>query len=321
MTPANQSLLKCRLNGADLADYLINSTIWGGSCSDRRSSKNEGCVGSSSRNGTCYTPCGGTTSENCTYLVQAGISMPTADQCTFTICKSSSNICRIKLDFTTFSIAGPTVGTASTLGNTNGGSIGDCTEDSFSLTSPGNIGSPLICGVNTGQHMIVDSSDICHRASFDFSGTTFMAYKICYNDEKYPLSKFVFIRLQYIQFVCSFQHMFFVLVTHLSNQCYTMCFRQEVGKCAICYNTVILGAADMAIDQGSFGLSISSAAIAIATLDTACSEDYLQPFRVVFKTDSDEVLGDGSDDAEMSEQAMAPAGIVGFYLNYALQDC
>eukprot|EP00094_Tigriopus_californicus_P013150 TCALIF_12717-PA protein Name:"Protein of unknown function" AED:0.00 eAED:0.00 QI:40/1/1/1/0.14/0.25/8/0/189 len=140
---------------------------------------NEGCVGSSSRNGTCYTPdecttrggspagtcaqgfgvccvftlaCGGTTSENCTYLVQAGISMPTADQCTFTICKSSSNICRIKLDFTTFSIAGPTVGTASTLGNTNGGSIGDCTEDSFSLTSPGNIGSPLICGVNTGQH-------------------------------------------------------------------------------------------------------------------------------------------------------------------------
>ncbi|XP_059089013.1 uncharacterized protein LOC131885091 isoform X2 [Tigriopus californicus] len=375
---------------------------------------NEGCVGSSSRNGTCYTPdecttrggspagtcaqgfgvccvftlaCGGTTSENCTYLVQAGISMPTADQCTFTICKSSSNICRIKLDFTTFSIAGPTVGTASTLGNTNGGSIGDCTEDSFSLTSPGNIGSPLICGVNTGQHMIVDSSDICHRASFDFSGTTVsrqfdikVTQYACGDEMGGPPGC-----LQYFTGnTGTFASFNFPIgetavtadVTHLSNQCYTMCFRQEVGKCAICYNTVILGAADMAIDQGSFGLSISSAAIAIATLDTACSEDYLQipgsgsdvgdadvdmfgpgtipailhericgrffgyetdgsgatdntesicsgrkPFRVVFKTDSDEVLGDGSDDAEMSEQAMAPAGIVGFYLNYALQDC
>eukprot|EP00094_Tigriopus_californicus_P012709 TCALIF_12286-PA protein Name:"Protein of unknown function" AED:0.00 eAED:0.00 QI:19/1/0.75/1/0.28/0.37/8/0/164 len=118
--------------------------------------------------------CGGTTSENCTYLVQASTSTPTADPCTFTICKCSSNICRIRLDFTTFSIAGPTVGTASVGANTdtiNGGAIGDCTSDSFSVTSPGNNGSPLICGFNTGQHMIVDSSALCHKASFGFSGT------------------------------------------------------------------------------------------------------------------------------------------------------
>ncbi|TRY62107.1 hypothetical protein TCAL_16301, partial [Tigriopus californicus] len=102
--------------------------------------------------------CGGSTSENCTYLVEASSSNPTSDPCTFTICKCSSNICRIRLDFTTFSIAG--------------GAIGDCTTDSFSVTSPGNYGSPLICGFNTGQHMILDASDLCHRAHFDFSGTS-----------------------------------------------------------------------------------------------------------------------------------------------------
>ena len=33
-----------------------------------------------------------------------------------------------------------------------GASIGDCTTDTFSISSPGNIGSPVICGFNTGQH-------------------------------------------------------------------------------------------------------------------------------------------------------------------------
>ena len=33
-----------------------------------------------------------------------------------------------------------------------GGAIGDCTTDSFSVSSSGNVGSPVICGFNTGQH-------------------------------------------------------------------------------------------------------------------------------------------------------------------------
>jgi len=36
-----------------------------------------------------------------------------------------------------------------------GGSIGQCVTDAFSVTSPGNIGSPEICGVNTGQHSTI----------------------------------------------------------------------------------------------------------------------------------------------------------------------
>ncbi len=52
------------------------------------------------------------------------------------------------------------------------GSIGDCTMDTFSLTSPGNVGSPVICGFNTGQHMIVDASSACHKASFGISSSS-----------------------------------------------------------------------------------------------------------------------------------------------------
>jgi hypothetical protein len=72
-----------------------------------------------------------------------------------------------------------------------GGSIGDCVTDTFSFSSPGSNGSPIICGYNTGQHskieaqfitlyvclthtsfaVIVDASDSCNVASFDLSGT------------------------------------------------------------------------------------------------------------------------------------------------------
>eukprot|EP00094_Tigriopus_californicus_P013836 TCALIF_13391-PA protein Name:"Protein of unknown function" AED:0.62 eAED:0.62 QI:0/0/0/0.5/0/0.5/2/0/66 len=62
-------------------------------------------------------------------------------------------------------------------------------------------------------------------------------------------------------------------ITHLSNQCYTICFRQEHDKCGICFTPVN----DGTIAPGSFGLSISSdAASATGVQDSKCSEDYLQ---------------------------------------------
>ncbi len=36
--------------------------------------------------------------------------------------------------------------------NLKGGSIGDCASDTFAVSSSGNKASPVICGVNTGQH-------------------------------------------------------------------------------------------------------------------------------------------------------------------------
>ena len=87
---------------------------------------------------------------------------------------AGKSICRIKYDFTvssqllvwndlvikksnfqTFDINTPVTGTATDSGTnptTTGGSIGDCTKDSFTVGTPGNRGSPVICGFNTGQH-------------------------------------------------------------------------------------------------------------------------------------------------------------------------
>ena len=35
---------------------------------------------------------------------------------------------------------------------TDNGALGDCVSDSMSIASPGRLGSPIICGTNTGQH-------------------------------------------------------------------------------------------------------------------------------------------------------------------------
>lgn len=326
------------------------------------------------------------TSENCTYLVQAATSTPAADPCTFTICKCSSNICRIRLDFASFSIAGPSAGTTSdaTAPDDNGGAIGDCITDTFSVTAPGNNGSPVICGFNTGQHMIVDASDQCHKATFDFGGTGSsrqfdikVTQYACGDENGGPdgcLQYFTGNTGTFANYNFPTTAMAVTsTVTHLSNQCYTMCFRQEQGKCAICFQPVIVPSTS-AMDQGSFGLSTSPAAAATGTQDTGCTIDYLQipgaerdvtggpeftvgaiaaiihnricgrffsfadgadaiggtvntesictqqrPFRVTFKTDVDEEVTGAT--AIVNEQVIHPGGIIGFHLNYALQDC
>ena len=51
--------------------------------------------------------------------------------------------------FQKFEIAGPY---SVDMTSTNEGSVGDCNDDAFTVTSGGNTGSPMICGTNTGQH-------------------------------------------------------------------------------------------------------------------------------------------------------------------------
>jgi len=45
--------------------------------------------------------------------------------------------------------------------------------DSFSASSPGSVGSPEICGVNTGDHMYVDASDSCNSLTFQIGSVDF----------------------------------------------------------------------------------------------------------------------------------------------------
>ena len=50
----------------------------------------------------------------------------------------------------------------------------------------------------------------------------------------------------------------------------------------------------------------------------------MAPYRIVFKTDADEVAGtvtDNTNEAFTNEQGELPGGIIGFNLNFVQQDC
>jgi hypothetical protein len=98
---------------------------------------NDVCIGSNSRNGTCYTSaecsdkggtssgscadgfgvcctfvitaCGSSTSENITYWAtpSAGVTAGSQYTCGLTVCSVSDDICTLRIDFTTFVITGP----------------------------------------------------------------------------------------------------------------------------------------------------------------------------------------------------------------------
>ena len=147
---------------------------------------NDVCTGQNGLNGTCYTSeectakggsasgtcasgfgvcctfsltCGSSSSENNTYFDQTtfttwnGGSSP----CSYRICPLA-NVCRIRLDLTTFDISGPI--TKTDTADTDQG-IGKCTLESMTITSPGMKSPPEICGVNSGQHMYLDVTDNC----------------------------------------------------------------------------------------------------------------------------------------------------------------
>ena len=128
--------------------------------------------------------CGSSSRDNNTYLRLGPISSfdSSNENCNYKICQTNNKVCRIRLDFNTFSIQGPELGTtlatAATTANTDGkenhtnywiskdinrrtshslnfvsaSSVGDCNGDSFRATSPQLGGTPIICGFNTGQH-------------------------------------------------------------------------------------------------------------------------------------------------------------------------
>lgn len=70
---------------------------------------------------------------------------------------------KLRLDFNTMVIAGPSTSSAS-VGRTRGGAFGSpksynrvatkgqCITDSFSVTNPGGHSPPVICGTNSGDH-------------------------------------------------------------------------------------------------------------------------------------------------------------------------
>jgi hypothetical protein len=73
-------------------------------------------------------------------------------------------------------VSGPSTSTISvglaTFGNVEAGgakkvaTATQCLTDLFSVTNPNGASPPVICGINTGEHMYVQASDSCNELSF-----------------------------------------------------------------------------------------------------------------------------------------------------------
>ena len=63
--------------------------------------------------------CGGSTSNNNSYIVQSTTTTAPATPCTYKVCPCNSDICRIRYDFTTHTLATQTLGTSLAAGAPN----------------------------------------------------------------------------------------------------------------------------------------------------------------------------------------------------------
>jgi len=284
---------------------------------------NDVCKGST-RNGTCYTAeecstkggtsdgscasgfgvccmfalsCGGSASENQTYLIQSSVTSLTSP-CTYTICPCSTNICRIRYDFESFVLASQSAGTAihgAVTITTRIEAIGDCTTDQFSisgLAGGGTGGSPVICGTNTGYHMIVDSAPgdtTCQKAQFNVGGSTSTSRAWTIRVTQYACgdtdsSGWPGCLQYYTATANTIQNFGFSptattvtsTVTHLSEQSYDICIRRASGMCYICYSPTITPGTPAVIVQVSFGVSLSDVAASKSDVGTTCIHDYLE---------------------------------------------
>merc|ERR1719333_1073124 len=214
--------------------------------------------------------CGGSTSENCTYLSQAASTTPSTDsddlnqQCSYSICPRTSTVNRIRLDLMMFMIAGPTEPTAldgtALLTDNMQRAVGQCTGDTFQA---GN--SPVICGANDGQHMIVDTDgESCVTALFTFGGGTvnrrYTIHVIQYestNEMGGPPGCLQFFTGA-TGLVQTFNWQTATTSVHLASQSYDVCVRKMIGMCVICWAPETTGVHDaIAADSvtGSFGVN------------------------------------------------------------------
>jgi len=212
--------------------------------------------------------CGGTTAENCTYLQQEASNSPRVDsedldrQCTYQICPQTTSVNRIRLELRTFTIAPPGVPTAldgkallTDLMNTN---IGQCVDDTFSV---GN--SPIICGANSGQHMIVDTDGAtCVTAAFSWGLATqsrsYTIHVIQYestNEMGGPPGCLQFFTGA-TGLVQTFNWQTATTSTHLANQNYDVCVRKMIDRCVICWSPEVTGGLAAPNNQmGTFGVN------------------------------------------------------------------
>jgi len=234
-------------------------------CSNKGGTNDGSCA---SGYGVCCTfslSCGSTIAENNTYWESGGSEV---GSCGVTICPCSTNICKLRLDFDTFVITGPSTlttavvgviaGVADSLTGVTHSGATQCATDTFSVSSPGGTSPPSICGTNSGEHMYVDSSDQCNELSM-LLGTTAVGTTLatrswtirvtqleCGSDNLPPsgCTQYFFGSDTGTVSTYNYDGGF-----HLANQNQVQCIRREKGNCKICYAAVAYN--DFALSGGT----------------------------------------------------------------------
>jgi len=219
-----------------------------------------------------------------------------SQSCTYNICPVTDGVRRIRLEMETFVIEPPFTpvldgaagGTVAGADATDvwgkEGSIGHCEGDSF-VASSGVGSSPMICGTNSGQHMVLDTDgSMCVTAIFNFrsGGAQQRSYRIHvlqfgeFNDMGGPMGCLQYYTEQ-TGTVNTFNWVGPVGATsvHLANQHYNVCVRRLVTACRICWSPIQTAATrgDQATTtRGAFGIGNAGAADAMAmgAQDAAC---------------------------------------------------
>jgi len=204
--------------------------------------------------------------QNCTYIQNP--SFPSAytetTALTYTVKKCADDVCAVRLDFETFTTLGPAA-----TGEANGGLC----VDSLEIKGSSGLSSPIICGMNTGQHVYMDmgtASTATATLAFTFAGasTTRMweikATQIPCSANYRPDSGC----LQYHQGLTgrieTFNFANTAVQSHLASQNYNICIRQERGYCCVQYS--------VCSDANSYTLDNDPA---MAKVDTNCAMDFL----------------------------------------------
>jgi len=254
--------------------------------------------------GTCCefseVACGATISQNNTFLIKD--SVDASSSCTYKICPTSKNVCRIKFQFDALTLADPIAGTAGDAGTTgSGNSVGACNTDMMFISGGSGNASPVICGTNTGQHMIMDSDGkdtSCNTININIgAGSTSakwtiavtqydcvdmtalentagpegcLQYHLGDKDGAGRVDNFGYPGVSWPTTIGS-------AVTHLQDQKYNVCIRRHAKSTTICYTVVPAGAVapGSASDQGGFGLSAQADDVAKSAVDAGCTTDFI----------------------------------------------